>query len=75
MFLRLFDSDIESSLHESDFQSDPDEISSHMSNTDTMCDSEVDIVDNIAEFDQNWRFLWVADDEADLIFFVDGWIN
>ena len=75
MFLRLFDSDIESSLHESDFQSDPDELSSHMSNTDTMCDSEVDIVDNIAEFDQNWRFLWVADDEADLIFFVDGWIN
>ena len=75
MFLRLFDSDIESSLHESDFQSDPDEISSHMSNTDTMCDSEVDIVDNIAEFDQNWKFLWVADDEADLIFFVDGWIN
>ena len=75
MFLRLFDSDIESSLHESDFQSDPDEISSHMSNTDTMCDSEVDIVDNIAEFDQNWRFLWVADDDADLIFFVDGWIN
>ena len=75
MFLRLFDSDIESSLHESDFQSDPDEISSHMSNTDTMCDSEVDIVDNIAECDQNWRFLWVADDEADLIFFIDGWIN
>ena len=75
MFLRLFDSDIESSLHESDFQSDPDEISSHMSNTDTMCDSEVDIVDNIAEFHQNRRFLWVADDEADLIFFVDGWIN
>ena len=75
MFLRLFDSDIESSLHESDFQLDPDEISSHMSNTDTMCDSEVDIVDNIAEFDQNWKFLWVADDEADLIFFVDGWIN
>ena len=67
--------DIASSLHESDFQSDPDEISSHMSNTDTMCDSEVDIVDNIAECDQNWRFLWVADDEADLIFFIDGWIN
>ena len=30
-----------------------------------MCDSEVDIVDNIAELDKNWRFLCVADVEAD----------
>ena len=65
MFLRLFDSDIENSLHESDFQSDPDGISSRMSDTDTICDSEVDFVDNIAEFDKNWRFLCVADVEAD----------
>ena len=65
MFLRLFDSDIESSFHESDFQSDPDEISSHMSDTDTICDSEIDIVDNIAEFGENWTFLCVADVEAD----------
>ena len=61
MFLRLFDSDIESSLHEPDFQSDPGEISSHMSDTDTICESEVDIVDNIAKFGENWRFLCVAD--------------
>ena len=60
MFLRLFDSDIENSLHEPDFQSDPGEISSHMSDTDTICNSEVDIVDNIAQFDKNWRFLCVA---------------
>ena len=65
MVFRLFDSDIEISLHESNFQSDLDEISSHMSDTDTTCDSEVDIVDNIAEFDENWRFLCVADVEAD----------
>ena len=65
MFLRLFDSDIESSLHESDFQSDPGEISSHMSDTDTICDSEVDFADNIARFDENWRFLCAADVEAD----------
>ena len=48
LFLRLFDSDIESSLRESDFQSDPDGISSRMSDTATICDSEVDFVDNIA---------------------------
>ena len=36
-----------------------------MSDTDTTCDSEVDIVDNIAVFDKNWRFLCVADVEAD----------
>ena len=68
MFLRLLDSDIESSLHESDFQSDPDEMSSHMSDTDTICDSEVDIVNNIAEFDENWRFLCVADVKADPVY-------
>ena len=45
--------DIENSLRESDFQSDPDEISSHMSDTDTICDSELDIVDDIAKFDKN----------------------
>ena len=38
-----------------------------------MRDSEVDIVDNIAEFDKNWRLLCVADVEADPV--VDGWIN
>ena len=65
MFLRLFDSDIESSLHESDFQSDPGEISSHLSDTDTICNSEVDIVDNIVEFDKNWRLLCVADVDTD----------
>ena len=65
MFLRLFDSDIESSLHESDFQSDPGEISSHLSDTDTICNSEVDIVDNIVECDKNWRFLCVADVDTD----------
>ena len=47
--------DIENCLRESDFQSDPDEISSHMSDTDTICDSELDIVE----------FLYVADDETD----------
>ena len=47
--------DIENSLRESDFQSDPDEISSHMSDTDTICDSELDVVE----------FLYVADDETD----------
>ena len=31
----------------------------------TMRDSEVDIVDNIAQFDKNWRLLCVADVEAD----------
>ena len=36
-----------------------------MSDIDTLCDSEVDIVDNVAEFDENWRFLCVADVEAD----------
>ena len=36
-----------------------------MSDTDTICDSEVDIADSIAEFDENWRFLCVADVEAD----------
>ena len=36
-----------------------------MSDTDTICDSEVDIVDNIAKFDENWTFLCVADVEAD----------
>ena len=65
MFLRLFDSEIESSLHESDFQSDPDEISSHMNDSDTIYDPEVDIVDNTAKFDKNWRFLCVADVQAD----------
>ena len=35
-----------------------------MSNTDTIGDSKVDIVDNIARFDKSWRFLWVADGEA-----------
>ena len=55
--------DIASSLHELDFQSDPDEISSHMSDTDTICDSEVNIVDKIAEFEENWRFLCVACDD------------
>ena len=64
-FPKLFDSDIESSLHESNFQSNPDEISSHMNDTDSICDSEVDIMDNIAEFDENWRFLCVADVEVD----------
>ena len=63
MFLRLFNC-IESSLHESDFQSDPDEVLSLMSDTDTICDSQVDIVDNIAKFDENWRFLCVADVET-----------
>ena len=67
MFLSLFDSDIESSLHELDFQSDPDEISSHTSDADTISDSEVDIVDNIAELEENWRFLSVADVEADSV--------
>ena len=67
LFLRLFDSDIESSLHESDFQSDPDKMSSHMSDTDAICDSEVDIMDNIAEFDENRRFLCAVDVEADPI--------
>ena len=55
--------DIASSLHESDFQSDPDEISSHVSDTDTICDSEVNIVDKRAEFEENWRFLCVACDD------------
>ena len=68
MFLRLFDSDIESSLHESDFQSDPDEISSHINDSDTIYDPEVDIVDNTAKFDENWRFLCVADVEADPVY-------
>ena len=36
-----------------------------MRDTDTICDSEVDIADSIAEFDENWRFLCVADVEAD----------
>ena len=36
-----------------------------MSDADTMCDFEVDIVDNIAEFYENWRFLCVADVKAD----------
>ena len=36
-----------------------------MSDTDTICDSEVDIVYNMAEFDDSWRFLCVADVEAD----------
>ena len=35
-----------------------------MSDTDTVCDSQFDIVDNIAEFDENWRFLCVADVET-----------
>ena len=56
---------IESSFHESDFQSDPDEISSHISDTDSICDSEVDdVVDNRAKFDENWRFLCVSDVDA-----------
>ena len=38
-----------------------------MSDTDTICDSEVDIVDNIAEFDENWRLLCVADVQADSV--------
>ena len=32
-----------------------------MSDTDTICESEVDIVDNIAKFGESWRFLCVAD--------------
>ena len=36
-----------------------------MSDTDTISGSEIDIVDNIAEFDENWRFLFVAEVEAD----------
>ena len=36
-----------------------------MSDADTMCDFEVDIVDKIAEFYENWRFLRVADVKAD----------
>ena len=36
-----------------------------MSDTDTISGSEVDIVDNIAEFDENWRFLFVAEVKAD----------
>ena len=36
-----------------------------MNDTDSICDSEVDIMDNIAEFDENWRFLCVADVEVD----------
>ena len=56
---------IESCFHESDFQSDPDEISSHISDTDSICDSEVDdVVDNRAKFDENWRFLCVSDVDA-----------
>ena len=35
-----------------------------MSDADTMCDFEDDIVDNIAEFYENWRFLRVADVKA-----------
>ena len=38
-----------------------------MSDTDTISGSEVDIVDNIAEFDENWRFLFVAEVKADLV--------
>ena len=36
-----------------------------MSDADTICDSEVDIVDNMAKFYEYWRFLCVADLEAD----------
>ena len=36
-----------------------------MSDNDSISGSEVDIVDNIAEFDENWRFLCVAEVEAD----------
>ena len=36
-----------------------------MSDADIMCDFEVDIVDKIAEFYENWRFLRVADVKAD----------
>ena len=73
MFLRLFDSYIESSLHESDFQSDPDEISSHMNDSDTIYDPEVDIVDNTAKFEKIGGFyVWLM---SRLILFVDGWIN
>ena len=35
-----------------------------MSDADTMCDFEDDIVDNIAEIYENWRFLRVADVKA-----------
>ena len=38
-----------------------------MSDIDTISGSEVDIVDNIAEFDENWRFLFVAEVKADLV--------
>ena len=64
MFLSLFDLNIESSFHESDFQSDPDKISCHISDTDTICDSEVDDVVNRAKFNENWRFLCVSDVDA-----------
>ena len=67
MFVRLFDSNIESSLHESSFQSDPDQILSHVSDTNTICDSEVDIVDDIDDFYKNWTFFCVADVEADAV--------
>ena len=45
-----------------------------MSDTDTISGSEVDIVDNIAEFDENFGgfYLWL---KSRLILFVDGWIN
>ena len=36
LFLKLFDSDVQSSVRESDFRSDPDKMPSHMSDTETM---------------------------------------
>ena len=36
-----------------------------MSDTDTICDSELDIVDDIAKFDKKQGYLYVADDETD----------
>ena len=43
-----------------------------MSDFNTICDSEVGIVDSMAEFDKNWRFSCAGDVEADP---VRGWLH
>lgn len=66
LFIRLLDTDIENSDSEPYLLSDSYLTASpHVSNTEAICDSDLEVVGNASQFDENQRFLCFADVEVD----------
>lgn len=64
LFIRLLDSGIVNFDSEPYLFFDFDQTASpHLSDTEKICDSDVEVVHNALQFDKNWTFLFVTDVE------------